>query len=224
MSDPLLAKVIERSNSIRSYQQHVETETTVSERPIRVVGDYSINHDRIEYFSKATTTLTIPVPGKSPENHEFTLTNIALANDVYSKIDTKSEVLKKTIPYSPAWRHFKKDDIPPELKNIAIPGPILDNMRILDEQGKYLLIVKKHGRVKLGTENLIRYTLKLSEETPLEGTLGSITNRIGKEGVVDIWIDEKIPAIRTIRFENPTYHSTTSISQIGAVERLSPPE
>ena len=222
-SDPLLAKVIENVAKNIAYIQHVETETSLSDRDIRVVGDYMVNHKSREYYSVATTTLTLPDTGQGREKHSFTLSNIAIVDDVYTKIDTESELLKKTIPHSVTWRHFKSGQIPPEFENIAIAGPILDNLRIFDERGRYMVIIKKHGYETFQNENLMRYTLSLSDSTPPEGTLGVILNRIGKNGHIDAWVDAKNHMIRHLHFENGEYRSTTTIETSESTPPLSPP-
>lgn len=224
MEDPLLAASIGKVAENRAYLQHVETKTVVSDRDIRVVGDYMINHTYSEYASRATTTLSIPEEGGLTTEHQFTLTNIAIGDDVYSKIETESELLKKTIPHSTAWRRLKRDEIPPELNNIAIPGPILDNLKILSNKGIYLVVLKKQEEEVEGYGELVRYTLKLSKETPEEGTLGSVLQRIGSEGLVDLWIQESTSEPRIIRFENNSYHSTTTIITMTDIPRLTPPE
>lgn len=213
--DTLLRRAYEQIATVRAYTQSVQTEVQLADRLLQVDGRYYHNGAESRFASIATTTLVI-LNGKKSEKHSFTLQNISIYNDVYTKIDTESDILRSTIPHTPLWQHFKKDSIPEQFVNISVSGPVLDNLLLFNENGAFLDLVQSHGSSKWGDTSLEKYTLKLSNEAPMGvgGTLGTLLGRIGKDGHVEVWIESESAIIRYMVFTGENYVSTTSISAI----------
>lgn len=148
-----------------------------------------------------------------------------MGNEVYTKVETDSELLMSTIPHSPLWRHFTRDSIPQPFINIAVSGPILDNLLILSRGGSYLALAASHGTEPWGDEMLVHYTFTLSEEgqKSIGGTLGTLLGRVGESGYVDVWIDEASAEPRYMVFQGENYSSTTTISAINIPKAIEPP-
>lgn len=223
LEDSLLLRVFERINTITSYTQSVETEITLSDRTLIVRGEYYLNGPENSFESIATTTLRIPV-GAKDEEHSFTLRNISIGDQVYSRIETQSPVLRETIPHSPEWRHFTKGQIPEAFADIAVSGPILDNLLLFSQSGVYLRLLESHGEEALGDERFARYSFVLSESIPrLGGTLGTLVGRIGDSGRVDIWIDPASATLKQAVFTGENYHSTTTFFSMNIPRMITAP-
>jgi len=226
--DTFFKETIEKIDEIHSYVQHVESETTLTDRHIRVVGDYYINNPDEQYLSFSTTTLSInSVPSVLGEGeHVFTLKNISLHDDVYINIETTSEFLLKTIPYTNAWEYFTSDAIPQKYTNIAFAGPVVDNLKLFSKTGKYVTVIEKRKDEVINEKKFTRYTLKLSDYAfEKEGTdkLGTLVERIGRDGTIDIWIQKDTMTIQYIEFKNPPYKSKTTISSINSPPPVTAP-
>ncbi len=195
---------------VTSYNQNSQTEIDLSDRRLHIEGVYSLNGPRLEFASIATTSILIPTQNGTV-THSFTLENISIQDDLYTKIDTSSPLLRASIPHGP-WRHFKKNAVPTELKDIAVSGPILDTLLLFSSQGSYVSLITSHGDTMWNQEKMRRYTFKLSPEVRAlhGGTLETLVGRIAT-GTVDIWIDRE-DTIRHAVLNGDTYHSTTTFS------------
>ncbi len=222
--DELLKKTLDTVPEIRTYSQKVETTVFLSDRKLHVEGMYSLNGPDSSFSSDATTTLSF-FEGKQLKTSVFTLHNISIGNDVYVKVHTNDPQLQTTIPHSPSWRHFERTHIPPEFTNIAVSGPVLDNLLLLKEGGAYLSLIESHGTSEWNDAAYARYTFELSKEASvnLGGTLGSLMQRIGDTGTIDIWIDEAEARVKYMVFNGENYHSTTTISAINTPPIIVPP-
>ncbi len=221
--DEPLIKTLEGIRSIQSYSQYVDTTTVVSDRPLRVFGWYIVDHGTRSYATFSTTTLRVPDGVLGAGNHDFTHDNIAIGDTVYVKIDTDSEFLKPSINDSHEWHRFERDRIPETYKNIAIAGPILDNLRIFANNAAHLELVKKYGLETVGLEQLRHYRFKLKSVVPDESTVGALAERLGSEGTIDIWIDDDSSTIRRMYFARDPYTSTTTLSAFNEVPVITPP-
>lgn len=220
-NDELLERTFSGIAVITSYTQSVETEIDLSDRKLLVSGEYYLNGPDNRFESVATTTLRISV-GTKDEEHSFTLRNISIGEDVYSKIDTRSPVLAQTIPHSPEWRHFSKNQIPEAFADIAISGPILDNL-LLFRDGAFLELIQSYGEETWGNERLVRYAFTISREAPeAGGTLATLLGRIG-DGRVDMWIEPESASLRHAVFSGPSYHSTTTFSFMNIPRTINAP-
>ena len=221
--DVAAQKVIVWVSDVDSYTQYVETEVSFPDRALSVIGTHYTNRKEGRFAAHSTTTLTIPDESSGNESNTFTFHNIAIGDDVYTKIETDSPLLQKTIPHSPEWRHFTRTTIPEAFQSISIPGPILDNLKLFSEGGSYVSIAENKGPRDLNGQPCTHYTFKLSGKTPDPGgPLPAILDRIGKNGTVDICASEE-GAILEMRFESESYRSRTLISDINSIPPIVAP-
>lgn len=212
--DNTLQTALQTVQSPHTYEVSVETSTNISGRTIDVLGLYRLDFDAKRFGAYATTTLTIPEEVPSKRTHAFTLLNISIGDDVFVKIDTESPFLSTTIPHSPEWRHFSTDSIPPDFIDIAVVGPVIDNLALLGNEGEYLLLSSEPvSKTYLGADYRV-YTFKLSQAASAVtgGTLEPLVSRIG-DGDVMLWIDET-NSIRLMTFSGENYVSTTTILSV----------
>lgn len=208
--DPQLTQAIKHVNETRKHVEEIETEADFPDRRIRVSGIYLIDDETKRYAAYSTTTLVIP----GMHDASFSLGNIAIPGEVYTRIMTDSPALASSIPHSPQWRHFLAAEIPQPFANIAIPGPIMHNLRIFDDGGVYLTSLKEGSPHARNGEELLVYEFMLSPKALSEnapGTLGALIDRIGPEGHVTAWIDPVSLHIRHMQLSAPLYRSTTTI-------------
>ena len=217
-----LQKALAAVPSISAYSQHDETQTQISDRRLQIVGVYDVDTAHRSFASYSTTTLFLP---GSPAGHSFSHWDIAIGDDVYIKIDTTDKLLSNSIQRFPQWKHFVSNAIPAKYASIAIVGPIQDNLTLLAQNGAYLSLVKKWGPAPWGDESLLRYTFKLSGKTAdiPGGPLSALVSHIGRTGTVDVWVDPKSFAVRHLVFSNPPYVSTSTISNINALQPIVAP-
>lgn len=220
LDEPVL-NVLRALGSPIPYEQAVETSVRIGERQLRILGSYYVDHERQAYDSLATTTLSF-VDGE--EIGTFTIANRVIGADVYTMVHTQSETLGKTVPENGVWKHFKRGAIAPEYVDISSDRPILDNLVLLRGEGAYLRLERKHGLVRYGDEELLRYTFRLS---PIAldvtgGTMGAIVGRLGTTGLVELWIDEA-SGLRHITLSASDYSSTTTIAAMNIERSLERP-
>ncbi len=199
--------------SVTSYSQFVETEMKFPDRTLNIIGTYDVDTQNKRFASYSTTTLLI---ARDTKGHIFTHQDIAIGDDVYTKVETYDNLLTSSIQSSAKWQSFKSNAIPRQLASIAIAGPIQDNLSLLAENGKYLTFAKKQDVTQWGTESLLRYTFTLSSYAfeVSDGPLNAAVKRIGKNGMIDVWIDPTTFEVRHLLFTNPPYTSTTTISRM----------
>ena len=217
--DKTLQAALSNISTISSYSQQVETETIESGRKIQVSGTYHIDRQRNKFYSLSTTTLFVPDDTGDLQNHSFTLENISIANVVYTKITTESEMLAKTIPVTEKWERFIAGSIPPKFNNIAIAGPVVDNARLFAKKGGYLKVLDEPGEDVIDGRPHMRYVFALKEESfSSEGSLdlGTIPQRIGREGTAEAWVDNETRQITKIILKNAPYVSETRLSNHGS--------
>lgn len=195
-----------------TYSQQVETTAYFPERKLFIFGTYDVDTPQRKFAAYSTSTLSIL---HDPVAHTFTHTNISIEDTIYVKVETEDPLLQKTVQTDPGWQRVHKDAIPEKLASIAVWGPIQDNLKILSENGAYITLTKKWGEYTVGGELLRRYSFKVSGKTPESKTeaLSALLDRIGKDGVIDIWIDAR-SAVRMLTFQNPSYVSTTTLSKV----------
>ena len=215
-------KILNELGHARVYTAHVNTSAMFTDRVLQIDGMYLVDEPQKKYMTMSTTTMT--VRGVRNQPHAFTLKNISIGDDVYSKIETTSSIFKQTIPASPLWRHFKKNSVPSQFADIAVVGPILDNVLIFSVSGRYLVFVNKKEEVILN-RTLMHYTFTLSHNSAKNrgGTLEALLERIGKEGMVDVWIDYEKEQVPFFRFSNATYTSTTTLLDVNTPLSIEPP-
>jgi hypothetical protein len=221
--DQPLVEALEKVTTTHSYAQFVDTSTIVSDRPLRVYGWYLVDHDQRSYAAFSTTTLNVPEGTLGSGSHDFSHDNIAMQDTVYVKVDTASDFLSSSINKSDAWKRFEKDAIPEEYRNIAIVGPILDNLRIFANNAEHLELVRKYGLETIDDRTLRHYRFKLKSSVPSESTVGALAERLGDSGTIDIWIDDTEKAIVRMLFKHDFYTSTTTLSSFNTLPRITPP-
>lgn len=219
--DSLAKKALENIETVTSYRQHVETETYIEDRHIKVVGDYTINETDKQFSSEAVTTLTLP----DKTSHSFSLQTITLGDTLFAKVQSQSPALNLTVPSSPEWKSFNIQAIPDTYREIATPRPPMDNLALFKNAGTYLIIKESRVDEEKNGERLARYVFNLSSKafTETTGPVSMIAERVGVHGTVEVWIRESDAQIRHLRYSNAPYISTTEFTQINAVPALASP-
>ena len=222
--DELTLRVFENVALVKTYRQEVTTDTDISSRHLHIVGLYDIDSENSRFATYSTTTLTIPDMPEATRDHTFTLKNIAVGNDVFTHIQTDSSLLKKTVPYSPDWRHFKNDTIPEEFVNIAVPGPILDNLALFRDKGAYLVPTGPANEVVRDGMTLQHYTFTIAGDAARNsyGSLAALVEHINT-GTVEVWVDAETATIRFLEFKSEVYQSLTKITLINEGITIEPP-
>lgn len=208
--DPLLPVVFAKAAQIQQYAQEDRTEALVGDRRLVIRGRYLVDRALNRYSSVATTTVYTP-PQKTGQS--FTLSNISIGSDVYSRMVVGGVAPQTSIPAQQDWHHFASNDIPAEYEGIAVPGPLLDDLRLFSEGGAYLsLIDTVHGSTD--SSSTVGYRFKLSGKAPPSpgGTLEALMGHIG-EGTIEAWIQPDDATIREIIITAPGYHATTTLSR-----------
>lgn len=221
LRDEFFNEAMRKIPEIQSYSQHVETKTQLKDRKIRVSGNYDIDKTNKKFNSSFTTTLFILDMSQGNQNHSFTLENISIGKDIYIKIGTDSEFLK-SITKTNGWEHYTARNVPPKYSNIAVTGPIIDNLQLFTNNGRYIKVTDK----AVIEEDLLKYSLKLSEKAfTNKGSqiLGTLAERISKNGIINVWIDQETLYIKKMEFKNDPYWSLTEISNINSVPDITPP-
>ncbi len=206
-----LQALYSRVSEIGFYVQEVETEFLVSGRTVTVQGTYLNNRTDELYASFATTTLV--VPGEDP--YAFSLANIATDNTVYLKLERISGSLPSTVPMGPTWHQFPGDSIPLEFQGVASPGPILDGLALLRNNGKALTLLKSIKNDTSFGEPLTKFVYSMSPRLPTEEPpVSAVRERLVGEGTVSLWTDPSISSVRYLLLSAPGYSSTTTISSV----------
>jgi len=206
--DETLLQAYRNAVQVHSYAENVDTEVQIAGRILSIRGLYLVDDGNLRYASVATTTLIDP---GSTRRQSFTVHNISIGSDVYSLISTPDDSLREAIRADATWHHYKSTAIPADLSGIVIAGPILDNLKIMSQNGAYLtLIAKKAPDPKT---HLAPYTFTLSPVAPQAGgVLETLAARIGS-GTIHAWIDVRDSTVRQLAFNAANYHSTTTFSR-----------
>lgn len=221
--DATMKTVLAKNEAIKSYVANVKTTSAGTDRTIVVDGIYTIDRARGAFASFSTTTLSAETLKKPLI---FSVNDISIGADVYTKVESNNPSFKLSVPVSSKWLHFKAPAIPMDYANVAVNGPILDNLRILDSEGAYIWPLKGPETATWATETLAKYTLRLSGKTPPldNGTLRSLSEHIGKNGTIELWIDTNAAEIRHMVFQGDSYRSTTTISSLNSPVVVEVPE
>ncbi len=222
--DARLQSALEAVEGLRSYEAQVDTSTALSDRTIAVSGLYRLDFDANRYGSYATTTLTIPTEKPSKRSHAFTFQNISIGNEIFVRIDTDSQLLRQTIPHDARWHRFSADSIPQEFTDIAVSGPVLDNLALLSKRGRYLSLNAAPAERMYENHRYYVYEFSLSNEASevQGGTLQSLIQRIG-DGHVFVWINEQ-SQVQLMTFSGENYFSTTTIQSVNTPVNVATPE
>ncbi len=221
--DERLQTALNEVQGLHSYEMQDDTHAEMEQRTIDISGLYRLDFDAHRYGSIATTTLTL-LDMRPPKNtHVFTLEHLSLNDDVYVKIQTTSALLRKTIPYGAKWRHFKAEAIPERFVDIAVPGPILDNLALLGQNGSYLSLIGKSTLHTIASTTYSVYTFTISKKSTTKAT-GPLKALIGiiSTGTVDVWVDEGAH-IRMIHFLSDGYVATSTILRVNTPEVFATP-
>ncbi len=210
--DALLQAAFEKADTVSSYAQEDRTEALVGDKRLVIRGDYLVERLKASYGSFSTTTVYL-IGSKTGQS--FTLGNIALGNDVYTRMQVGGTAPETSIPASKSWRHFKSNAIPDDYIGIAVPGPLLDNLRIFGEHGSYLTLEKKLAPEPLQGVDCARYRFHLSGKMPPSpgGTLEALIDHIA-DGKIDAWVAPD-GTIRQLVISSPSYAATTTLSRYG---------
>jgi hypothetical protein len=210
--DPLVEGVFDRAAQVSSYAQYVETRQVSERGTMQIKGDYLVDDTHRNYASYSTTTYT-QAKGAAVV---FLLENRTIGADVYVRVLNKSPLVKLSVPAIGTWEHFPANSIPATYQNIAVAGPVIDDLKLLDDRGKYLTQDTNHGMTSFNNNRYMRYTFRLSRlaETANDGGIQTIAARIGKNGLVDLWIDPLSTEIAYMRLtDGASYTSTTTFSR-----------
>lgn len=202
--DPVLAAAFAFADRTHSYVQEVSTEVRFPSQTLVIEGMYRLDRPGKRYASVATTT----VRAQRGPKRSFTLSNVSLGADVYARVDTADAALAASFPRVGAWERFPAREIPDRYAGIAIPGPILDNLRILEQNGSYLSPADEP--VADGELMRYRFSLAPAHRGVTEGTLAVLLGRIAT-GTVSLWVTPSGEP-RQLVFDASGYHSTTTLS------------
>jgi hypothetical protein len=211
--DPLIEAVIRHAAQVSTYAQYVETRQVSQAGILQINGEYLVDDTHQNYSAFSTTTYKHT--GGSPV--VFQLENRAIASDVYVRIINKSPLVRLSVPADGTWQHFPATNIPTIYQNIAVAGPVIDDLKLLGSAGDYLVQDTNHGMTSFGGTNFIRYTFKLSRLAELSSDAGvrTIASRVGPTGLIDLWIDASSTEVAHMRLTNgSTYTSTTTFSRL----------
>lgn len=218
--DPLLVSTFEKASQVFSYAQEDRTEALVGDRRLVIRGTYLVDRARNRYASVSTTTVYAP-PQKTGQS--FTLSNISIGSDVFSRMETGGVAPGTSVPASSQWHRFSSNAIPEEYLGIAVPGPLLDQLRLFAEKGSYLDFVERLP-ANPPSDGLVGYRFKLSGRAPPSpgGTLEALIQHVGT-GTIDAWIDPQDATIRSVIITNVGYRATTSLSRFDETLDIEPP-
>lgn len=222
--DTRLTQALAGVQDARMYTMQDDTHAEVAGRTIDISGVYRLDFDTRRFGADSTTTLTILEDKPSRNKHSFTLSHRAIGDDVYVKIDTKSTLLQKTIPYGPTWRHFNANAIPDRFIDIAVPGAIFDNLALLGDKGAYLTLLNEpvEYTVASTTYHVYSFTLSQKSRDVTNGPLRALMDLIAT-GTVSVWIDD-IPAVRILQIHGPSYEATSTILNVNSPVEVVAPE
>lgn len=209
--DPTLLDALRRVNTVSSYSERVDTTLFLSDRTLRVEGNYLIDAQNQRYASISTTTLNL---SSSNTVISFSLSNITVGKKLYTRVSSTS-TKRLSVPADGTWKTFSIDAIPKEYENIASAGPTLDTLKLFGKNGSYLTLVTRPLDVRSATTSLLHYTFKLAHSAiESQSDISSLVQRLGENGMIDLWIDPLSKKIRSYVFTNGGYHSTTTIESI----------
>lgn len=203
-----IEQVFSSVESVTSYVQTVETQLSVAERLVTIQGTYKNDRAKNAYASESSTVVRVP---GDPVQFRFTTENIALGGRVYVRIKA-DEGTPTTVPKG-VWHSFDYASIPKDFETLAIPGPVLDNLLLFSEGGKYLRLEGAQGSDTTFGPQMLRYRFSVSgmaPETPSPLTV--LLERIG-QGTVDVWVGAS-STVAALVIVNPPYYSTTTLSDI----------
>lgn len=207
--DSTVKKALNDIGMKRAYASHVETTLALPDREVRVDGVYVVNEPLLSYESFSTTTVLFR-PGNKVAS-SFTLANISIASDVYSKIFSLKDSPAVIARSSSSWKHFTKDSILLDPSSVAVSGPILDNFLIFSSELRHLLFRTSHE----STINKIKlmqhvFSIQKTDDPNLPATLSALITRIGEKGYVSVWMSPTSSSVIFFSFDNDSYHSTTT--------------
>jgi hypothetical protein len=212
--DDRLKLALTALQGIHTYELSDITRADVQDRIIEIEGSYRLDYDARAYASESTTTL-IQRDIKPPKNrHVFTLEHRSISDDIYVKIFTESALLRKTIPYSVDWKHFKSTAVPDRFVDIAVAGPILDNLALFDKNGAYLSVTGKPVERVVASTTYHTYSFTLSDRSKevLAGPLKGLIDLIAT-GTITVFVDDT-PSVRMMHISGPSYESTSTILRV----------
>lgn len=208
--DPLLQAVFAKASAVEQYAQEDRTEALVGDRRLVIRGTYLVDRAHNSYASVATTTVYTP-PQKTGQS--FTLSNISIGNEVYSKMEVGGVAPHTSIPSEETWHRFASNAIPDDYVGIAVPGPLLDDLRLFSENGSYLTLMEQLP-APTASSSPLGYRFRLSGKLPPSpgGTLEALIGHIGT-GTIDAWIQPWDATIQTIAIHAVGYHATATLSR-----------
>ena len=119
------------------------------------------------------------------------------------------------------WHHLSANSVSEDLRDVAVYGPILDDLALFRDNGTYVSALKNYGADSVST--LINYAFKLSGHGPTgKPTLSALLGHIGADGSIDVWIDPESKLIRVMHFSGASYSSTTTINSYQAPIIIAP--
>jgi len=209
--DRLFLEVLANEASKTTYTEHAETEVVVGVKRLRIDGIYRLDPPQGAFGSISTTTVADLDQPFSKSPNSFVLQNVSLGEDVYFRLDTKSPSLQHLKNANVGWIHVPGNKIPSELSDVAVSGPILDDLALFREKGKYVSSVERIATNDRDAKQ-IHYVMKLSgNSAPRGSTLESLFGHVGGSGTIDVWVEEKSALISRIHFSGAGYSSTTTV-------------
>jgi hypothetical protein len=215
--DALFEAALLNTENVTSYTQDSKVRLLLEDRTLEVQGIYRVDR-KGRYASWATSTLFIP--GEVPR--EFLLENVSFGEEVYMRLTTKDPYLEKSIAHSPEWRHFSRTTIPPQFVDIAVWGPIIDNLLLFSEEGAYLEMRNDPVLEKVGEQEFKRYDLVRAKKFPTPGsTLAMLLERADGASIT-VWIDPGEARVHRLLITKEGYESDTLFLPFGE-EPIVPP-
>lgn len=218
LRDPLLSNALMKVKEMPSYAQEVRTEAIFPGRRLKIEGVYLVDRGQNRYSSVATTTVFTPKGGKESS---FTLSNISIDNEVYTRIASDDPTIQASFGDSSMWNHFSSTAIPSRFAGVAIPGPVLDNLRILEDNGGYLSLIASSTREKKTGFTRYLFELAPAHRGAPAGTLQALMGHIA-DGTIEMWVDDDA-TVRMLAFSGPDYRSTTTVRSLGEDQHIGPP-
>lgn len=207
---PLLAQFIESASHTVPYRADVEVSIPQSGKMLSIEGLYFVNHETREYYSFSTTSVT-DIDNTTP-SISFTIENIALNNWVYLRITPLDAYSRKTVRGTDSWVDFPANEIPVKYTDIAVSGPVQDNLALFSENGSLIELLKseRSGGADSPTET---YTFKLSSKgmTAPSGPVRAIADHIGSLGYIYVTIPGPDNSDARMIFSGNNYSATTTI-------------
>lgn len=217
--DEVTLRAFENAKISSIYRENNETIAQFPDRRLQIEGTYLLDLGGQSFASVATTTLHAINGSNISVLGSFTIENVSIADDVFFKTETESPHLSYILSPGRGWHHYVTSRIPPSVVDIAVHGPIQDDLAIFRDGIVYLRPESGGAR----ENELTHYRMipsGISTDTP--GPLHDLLARLGSSGHVDVWIDAKDSQIRRVHFSGENYESTSTFQYLPSAVIIPP--